>query len=82
MEENDFNAEMARKARRTTPDYITELAPNEVFVFGSNLRGMHGGGAALIAYKKFGAKWPPCLGATQGPAWHHDHTQKRKFHSV
>ncbi len=55
MEENDFNAEMARKARRTTPDYITELAPNEVFVFGSNLRGTHGGGAAWLAYKKFGA---------------------------
>lgn len=55
MEEKMFNAEKARKAKRTTPDYITELAPNEVFVFGSNLRGMHGGGAALIAYKKFGA---------------------------
>lgn len=55
MEENDFNAEMARKAGRTTPDYITELAPNEVFVFGSNLRGTHGGGAAWLAYKKFGA---------------------------
>ncbi|MBP1531662.1 MAG: hypothetical protein ILA39_06010 [Bacteroidaceae bacterium] len=46
---------MARKAGRTTPDYITELAPNEVFVFGSNLRGTHGGGAAWLAYKKFGA---------------------------
>ena len=55
MEENDFNADMAQKGRRTTPDYITELAPNEVFVFGSNLRGMHGGGAAWLAYKKFGA---------------------------
>ena len=55
MEKRMFNAEKARKAKRTTPDYITELAPNEVFVFGSNLRGMHGGGAALIAYKKFGA---------------------------
>ena len=29
--------------------------PNEIFVFGSNLRGMHGGGAAYIAYRKFGA---------------------------
>ena len=41
--------------KRTTPEFITELQPNEVFVFGSNLRGMHGGGAAYIAYRKFGA---------------------------
>ena len=40
---------------RTTPEYITELQQNEIFVFGSNLRGMHGGGAAYIAYRKFGA---------------------------
>ena len=38
-----------------TPDYITELKPDEVFVFGSNLAGMHGGGAAYIAFKQFGA---------------------------
>ena len=41
--------------RRTTPDFITELQTNEIFVFGSNLKGMHGGGAAYIAYRKFGA---------------------------
>jgi hypothetical protein len=35
---------------------ITELAPNEVFVFGSNLRGCHGAGAAADAAKYFGAK--------------------------
>ena len=40
---------------RTTPEYITELKPGEIFVFGSNLQGMHGGGAARIAYQKFGA---------------------------
>ena len=38
-----------------TPDYITELKPDEVFVFGSNLAGVHGGGAAYIAFKQFGA---------------------------
>lgn len=43
--------------RGYTPNKITELKPNEVFVFGSNLEGMHGGGAALTAYKKFGAIW-------------------------
>jgi len=41
--------------KRTTPENITELRPNEIFVFGSNLRGMHGGGAAWVAYRKFGA---------------------------
>lgn len=40
---------------RTTPDNIQELAENEIFVFGSNLAGSHGGGAAWVAYKKFGA---------------------------
>ena len=38
-----------------TPDYITELKPDEVFVFGSNLHGMHGGGAAYVAWRQFGA---------------------------
>lgn len=42
---------------RIAPSYISKLAPNEVFVFGSNLEGIHGGGAALTAYKKFGAIW-------------------------
>ena len=40
---------------RITPDYITSLEENEIFVFGSNLQGMHGGGAARIAYQYFGA---------------------------
>jgi hypothetical protein len=40
----------------TTPDRITSLADNEVFVFGSNLAGRHGKGAALLALRKFGAK--------------------------
>jgi hypothetical protein len=44
------------KQKRTTPEFITELQPNEIFVFGSNLEGMHGGGAARIACSKFGAK--------------------------
>lgn len=38
-----------------TPELITELRPDEVFVFGSNLAGMHGGGAAWVAFRKFGA---------------------------
>jgi hypothetical protein len=38
-----------------TPERITELKADEVFVFGSNLAGMHGAGAAWLAFKKFGA---------------------------
>ena len=38
-----------------TPEMIQELRPDEVFVFGSNLAGMHGGGAAFAAWRKFGA---------------------------
>lgn len=43
--------------REYTPEFITELQPNEIFVFGSNIHGMHGGGAAAIAWRKFGAEW-------------------------
>ena len=45
-----------------TPQFIQELAPNEIFVFGSNLAGMHGGGAARFAYEKFGAVWGEGVG--------------------
>ena len=45
-----------------TPDFITELKPNEIFVFGSNLQGMHGSGAARIAYERFGANWGQGVG--------------------
>lgn len=48
--------------KRFTPDFIRELAPNEVFVFGSNLSGAHGGGAALVALRKFGAVWGQGVG--------------------
>ena len=52
------------RARRVTPDFITELKEGEVFVFGSNKEGMHGGGAARIAYKEFGARWGEGVGMT------------------
>ena len=35
---------------------ITELRENEVFCFGSNMLGLHVGGAALTARTKFGAE--------------------------
>lgn len=43
--------------KRYTPENITKLKRNEIFVFGSNEIGVHGGGAARVAYDKFGAQW-------------------------
>ena len=42
---------------RITPNHITELKPNEIFVFGSNLQGYHGGGAARLAMNQWVAVW-------------------------
>ena len=49
---------------RFTPDFIKELRSDEIFVFGSNLAGAHGGGAAYIANAKFGAEWGVGVGPT------------------
>lgn len=43
--------------RRFTSERITRLVENEIFVFGSNLAGSHGGGAARLAYTCSGAVW-------------------------
>lgn len=45
------------EGRRVASDRIAELGENEIFVFGSNIQGMHGGGAAWYAHKQFGAEW-------------------------
>lgn len=47
---------------RITPNRISELKPNEIFVFGSNLQGYHGGGAARLAMDKWGAVWGQGVG--------------------
>ena len=47
---------------RFTPDAIRTLRPDEVFVFGSNLQGHHGGGAARVAMQQFGAIWGQGIG--------------------
>lgn len=47
-----------------TPEFISELNDGEIFVFGSNLQGMHGGGAARVAHRKFGAEWGVGVGLT------------------
>lgn len=43
---------------------IKTLKKNELFVFGSNLSGSHGGGAAKKAYIDFGAEWGISRGRT------------------
>jgi len=48
--------------RAFTPDKISELKNNEIFVFGSNLQGAHGGGAARVALNNFGAVWGQGVG--------------------
>ena len=48
--------------REYTPERISELKENEIFVFGSNLAGAHGGGAARLAYNRFGAVWGEGVG--------------------
>ncbi len=40
---------------RFTPENITKLEENEIFIFGSNLAGRHGAGAAKVAKDKFDA---------------------------
>ena len=40
-----------------TPEQITKLAANEIFVFGSNTAGRHGAGAARQASLQFGAQY-------------------------
>jgi len=53
---------MKQKTVKYTPEFISALAPNQVFVFGSNLAGVHGAGAAETALRKFGAAWGEGIG--------------------
>ena len=48
--------------QRVTSNHIERLQPNEIFVFGSNLSGHHGSGAALLAMNKWGAIWGQGVG--------------------
>ena len=47
--------DVSQYSHRVTPDIVDSLNDGEIFVFGSNCRGFHGGGAALTALRKFGA---------------------------
>lgn len=43
--------------KKYTPENITQLEEYEVFCFGSNYQGNHGGGAAKAAFDLFGAEY-------------------------
>lgn len=47
--------EISEFSNRITPNRIDSLGENEIFVFGSNLAGSHAGGAAHLAFERFGA---------------------------
>ena len=52
---NDIDVPEPIKKLRITPRHVVELKEDEVFVFGSNLHGLHRGGAARVARDMFGA---------------------------
>lgn len=51
------------EGQRITPNWITRLDENQIFVFGSNTRGIHDGGASFTAVQYFGA----IVGQSEGP---------------
>ena len=57
-----ITATPAPAVKQPTPERITSLNHNQIFVFGSNLQGAHGGGAARAAYNHFGAVWGQGVG--------------------
>lgn len=67
LETGYFDEEMAVKPTamptdRITPKRIDRLASDEIFVFGSDWNGHHGGGAARAAVKRFGARYGQGVG--------------------
>lgn len=55
---------MKKRNYHITPEWVDKLTRCEIFVFGSNLQGQHHGGAARMAYEKFGAEWGAGNGRT------------------
>ena len=52
----DVKPNINKMKKRISPKWVDNLEENEIFVFGSNLSGFHGGGAAALAMK-WGAVW-------------------------
>lgn len=50
MNENYFT-----EGERISPSRVRTLSPDEIFVFGSNVKGLHSGSAAELAVRQFGA---------------------------
>jgi hypothetical protein len=55
---------MEKEVIQITPEIINSLNANEIFVFGSNVNGIHGAGAAKLAREKFGAEQGVGIGPT------------------
>ena len=55
------NKTIKMNTKRISPRWIDNLEENEIFVFGSNLSGFHGGGAAELAME-WGAVWGQGVG--------------------
>lgn len=60
-EMNSIPSKKTSSTKRVSHKWIDKLEDNEVFVFGSNLEGLHGGGAAAVAMK-WGAIWGQGVG--------------------
>lgn len=52
---------LSKFPERISPNHINELSDNEIFVFGSNLKGIHGAGAAKTA-----RQWGAVIGIPEG----------------
>lgn len=51
------NSKLTEDGRLALAGWVSDLEDSEIFVFGSNAGGAHGGGAARIAHERFGAVW-------------------------
>lgn len=54
---DEAGAMVSIPSNRVTAKRIDRLSPDEVFVFGSNIHGLHDGGAARAAVHRFGAEY-------------------------
>lgn len=61
QDRNKRNYDMSTTSPNITSQWINSLKENEIFVFGSNLQGMHGGGAARLALQ-----WGAVMGQGEG----------------
>ncbi len=55
---------MSHHIQRTYHPDGAAPSPTQIFVFGSNLSGLHGAGAARAAHRLYGAEW----GRAEGPS--------------